>query len=206
MRDVLSSLLLRLLVLVACAFAVPVVAQQDDLVMGQIRSPVLTIDPDRLFTESLFGQRVNAEILAQTEALGIENRRIEAALTEEERSLTLRRPTMTVEAFRAEASAFDAKVQAIRRAQDTKERDLQQGLAVGRDAFIVAASPVLGQMMAESGAAVILDQRSVFLGVAVVDITDEAITAINAAIGDGLAQDPVPAPEPVPAPAPDAQP
>jgi len=179
-------ILLRMLVVWLAALASPLVAQ-DDLVMGQIRSPILTIDPDRLFAESHFGQRINAQVLAQTEALGVENRRIEAALTEEERSLTLRRPTMPVETFRAEAGAFDVKVQGIRQAQDAKERDLQQGLVRGRDAFLVAATPVLGQMMADSGAAVILDRRSVFLRVALVDITEEAIAAIDAAIGDGSA-------------------
>ncbi len=177
-------LMLRMLVVLLAALAAPVAAQ-DDLVMGQIRSPILTIDPDRLFAESLFGQRINAQLLADTEALGAENRRIEAALTEEERSLTQRRPAMPVETFRAEAEAFDEKVQGIRQAQDAKERDLQQGLARGRDAFLVVATPVLGQMMADSGAAVILDRRSVFLGVALVDITEEAIVAIDAAIGDG---------------------
>ena len=76
--------------------APPLQAQQlpNDLSLGQVRSPVLTIDIERVFSESLFGQRVSAELLRQTEDLAMENRQIEAALTEEERSLTLRRPGM----------------------------------------------------------------------------------------------------------------
>lgn len=153
--------------------------------MGQVQSAILTVDTERLFSESAFGLRVAAELQAATDALRDENRRIEAALTAEEQSLTERRPTMTPEAFRAEADAFDERVQGIRTAQDAKERALQDGVTQGRDQFLAVAAPVLGQMMREAGAAVILDRRTVFLALSAVDITDEAIAAIDAAIGDG---------------------
>ena len=182
--------------------AFPTLAQdQTDLPLGQLRSPVLIIDTERVFAESLFGLRIAAQVQADSEALVTENRRIEAALTEEERSLTVRRPTMTVEAFRTEADAFDERVQGIRRAQDAKQRALQDGIVTGRDQFLQAATPILGQIMQESAAAVILDRRSVFLGIGTIDITDQAIDRIDAAIGDGSAL-PIPAPIPEPDPVP----
>lgn len=172
-------------------------AQQPggDLSAGQVRSPILTIDPDRLFAESLYGQRVAADLRSEAEALDLENQRIETALTEEERDLTRRRPTMAVEDFRVEAEAFDEKVQGIRDAQDAKERSLQQSVADRRATFLDAAQPVLAQMMIDSGAAVILDRRTVFLGVGIVDITDRAIAAVNAQLGDGSQSE---TPEPAP--------
>lgn len=183
---------MRALGAVAVALALvagPAVAQQaqpgGELSLGQVRSPVLTIDPERLYAESLFGQRVAAEIRADAEALDRENQRIEQALTEEERGLTLRRPTMPVEEFRAAAEDFDSRVQAIREAQDAKERSLQQAVNEGQAAFLEAATPILAEIMIDAGAAVILDRRSVFLGVGAVDITDRAIEAVNARIGDG---------------------
>jgi Skp family chaperone for outer membrane proteins len=181
---------------VALALAGPGRAQDDtpptDLALGQVQSPVLTIDVDRLFSASLFGQRAAEEIRLASEDLAAENRQIEAALTEEERSLTLRRPTMTPEAFQAEAAAFDEKVQGIRAAQDAKEADLQQALTRHQDAFLQVATPVLGQLMRDSGAAVILDRRSIFLSLGAVDITDRAIGLIDAAIGDGATLDDIP--------------
>lgn len=190
----------------AMLVAFPTLAQdQTDLPLGQLRSPVLIIDTERVFAESLFGLRIAAQVQADSEALVTENRRIEAALTEEERSLTVRRPTMTVEAFRTEADAFDERVQGIRRAQDAKQRALQDGIVTGRDQFLQAATPILGQIMQESAAAVILDRRSVFLGIGTIDITDQAIDRIDAAIGDGSAL-PIPAPIPEPAPEPDPVP
>ena len=191
----------------------PQVLSAQDLPIGQVVSPVLVIDTDRVFTDSLFGQRIAATVLADSEALVAENRRIEAALTEEERSLTLRRPTMPVADFRAEADAFDERVQGIRSAQDAKQRSLQDGITTGREQFLQAVRPVLGQLMQEAGAAVILDRRTVFLAIGSIDITDLAIVRIDAALGDGadLAPDPTLgptpelAPEPAPEPAPDGQ-
>jgi Skp family chaperone for outer membrane proteins len=165
----------------------PLVAQDGlpALELGSIQSPVLIIDVERVFAATLYGQRVNAELAAQAEALAAENRRIEADLTAEEQDLTRRRATLAPEVFRAEAQAFDEKVQGIRDAQDAKERALNEALAQAQDAFLQAATPVLGQLMQQSGAVVILDRRTVFLATGAIDITDEAIAAIDAGLGDG---------------------
>ena len=193
---------MRLLALALWGLLIPqalCAQEQTDLPVGQVRSPVLIIDTERVFAESQFGLRIAADVQRDSEALVAENRRIEAALTEEERSLTLRRPTMPAADFRAEADAFDERVQGIRQAQDAKQRALQEGIVTGRDQFLQAATPILGQLMQESGAVVILDRRSVFLGVGSVDITDQAIARINAEIADGTAL-PAPAPNPAPVP------
>lgn len=163
--------------------AQPGIAQQ----LGTVQSPILTIEADRLFSESLFGQRVAQEIEAESAVLSAENRRIEAELTAEERDLTERRATMEPDAFRALADAFDERVQDIRRTQDAKARALNQRSDADRVAFLQAAAPVLERLMRDSGAAVLLERGSVFLSLNATDITDEAIARIDATIGDGSA-------------------
>ena len=158
-----------------------------DFLPADLQSEVLTVDTDRLFSESRFGRRKALELTRATEDLSAENRRIEAELLAEEQSLTQRRPTMPISEFRAAADAFDARVQAFRTAQDSKEVALQESLTDGRDAFLQAAAPILGELMQAAGATVVLDRRTVFLALAQVDITDEAIAAIDAVIGDGVA-------------------
>ena len=161
--------------------ATPGVAQQ----LGTVQSPILTIEADRLFTDSLFGQRVAREREADSAVLSAENRKIEASLTEEERSLTERRAQMEPDAFRVLADAFDEKVQEIRRTQDAKARALNQRGEADRVSFLQAAAPVLEKLMRDTGAAVILERGSVFLSLNATDITDLAIERIDAAIGDG---------------------
>ncbi|WP_083484258.1 OmpH family outer membrane protein [Loktanella sp. 3ANDIMAR09] len=157
------------------AWAGPAAAQQDAQAL-----PILIVDYDRLYIDSAYAQQIRAALDADAEALKAENDRIVAALTDEERSLTLRRPTMTAEAFRAEADAFDTKVQAIRRARDAKEVELQRARSAARDEFFVSVRDVVGQLMLERGASLILDRRSVFLALAASDITDEAVARIDA--------------------------
>ncbi|WP_174234463.1 OmpH family outer membrane protein [Sulfitobacter sp. SK012] len=146
-----------------------------------VLSPVLTIDSERMFRDSEFGQRLASEVESQGSTLGSENRRIEAELAAEEKELTDLRPTMAPEEFRILADKFDAKVQEFRAAQAAKTRSLNQLLDVERTEFLQAAAPILEQLMIEAGAAVILERRSVFLTSNSVDITDEAVIRLNEA-------------------------
>lgn len=157
-------------------------AQQSQLP----NSDILTITSERLFEESAFGMRVAREIEAEGRVLQAENRRIEAELTEEEKQLTEQRPNMEPSEFRELADAFDEKVQVIRTTQDAKARALAQKNEEARVEFLQKARPVLGQLMRETGAGVILERSSVFLSANATDITDIAISRINAAIGDGI--------------------
>lgn len=153
--------------------------------LGTVISPILTIESERLYAQSAFGQRVAREIEAEGAVLAAENRRIEAELTVEEKELTEKRAEMEADAFRVLADAFDEKVQNIRRTQDAKARTLSQRNEADRLEFINAAGPVLEVLMRDAGAAVILERRSVFLSANTIDITDDAILRMNAAIGDG---------------------
>lgn len=160
---------------------------QAQMQAGQLglRSPILTIDTDRLFAETRFGKRVQRDLQAAGEALAAENTRIFDELTAEDRSLAARRSAMEAEAFRAEADAFDAKVQRIRAEQDAKERAFEQSVVEARLAFFNAVNPVLDGLMMQAGAAVIVDRRSVLRSVSAVDITDEAIATLDAEVGEG---------------------
>lgn len=181
--------LLALLLLVATA-----ASAQDAQV---VQSPVLTVDSERLFVGSGFGQRIAAEFEANGKALEAENRRIEAELIAEEKRLTERRPSLTPEAFRTLADAFDEKVEKIRAQQNAKSRTLTQSTDTARRQFLVAARPVLEQIMQDANAGIIVERRSVFLSMRTIDITDLAIERINSVIGDGSSLPPL---EPTPAP------
>ncbi|RYG92179.1 OmpH family outer membrane protein [Loktanella sp. IMCC34160] len=146
---------------------------------------VLVIDYDRAFSQSLFGQRVVAEFNQAARALEAENSRITQELQAEEQDLAARRPDMAPADFREEAEAFDAKVQIIRATQDAKETTLQSAREELLSVFISTADPILAQFMQDRGAVVLLDRRIVRLFAQSVDITDDAVRAIDTEIGDG---------------------
>ncbi|HSG36310.1 MAG TPA: OmpH family outer membrane protein [Paracoccaceae bacterium] len=152
---------------------------------AEFRSLILTINLDQLFGQTLYGQRIRAEIDLQAKALETENRTFAEELQAQERSLTERRPTMDPADFRIEADAFDAKVQAIRQSQDEKELALQTSLARGRDEFLSAVQGVLAEIMISRGAVLIIDRRNIVMQADLIDITETAIATIDERLGDG---------------------
>lgn len=173
-----------LLLMALAALILPPVAGWAQQI-GLPKAAILTIEADRLFSQSAFGTRIANEIEAESAVLAAENRKIQAELAAEEKDLTARRPDMEPDAFRALADAFDEKVQTIRHTQDAKARALAQKADKARVEFLRAARPVLEALMRDSGAGVILERGSVFLSANATDITDLAITRVDAAIGDG---------------------
>ena len=139
---------------------------------------------------------------ADSKTLIEENLRLEQALETEERELTDQRATLDAEAFQALAADFDEKTEAIRAAQDMKSRALTAKRDEDRQRFLQAAVPVLGELMRDSGAVAIFDKEMVILSLRGVDITDEAIARIDAALGDGSTLPLEPEIETVPQPAP----
>jgi len=155
-------------------------------VSAQQNSPqILIMDSERLFIETLYGQRLADELAERARELQTENDRIVESLTLEERSLTLRRPEMAPEDFRAESEAFDAKVQEVRRVRDAKNVELQVATAGARAQFEQQVQGILADMMFERGAAIMIEQRDVLLWTRSANITDEAIVRIDAELGDG---------------------
>jgi len=146
----------------------------------------LIIDSERLFFETQYGQRLSDDLAAMATDLQTENDQIVATLTEEERSLTVQRPTMSPEDFRAQAEAFDMKVQEVRRVRDAKNVELQVATAGARAEFEERIQSIVAGIMLERGATMIIEQRNVVLSVRAVNITEDAIARIDAELGNGL--------------------
>lgn len=181
--------------------AVPVLAQQSSEPRAT-QSSVLIIDNDVLFLNTIYGQRIISELDIAAAAIQAENDRIVAELVAEESSLTDRRPTMDVAAFRAAAAAFDTKAQDLRRERDAARDSLVTRRSRERAVFFDRVHPIIGRLMLERNATVVLDRRTVFLAVGSADITQEAIALVNDTLGDGtrevpdgLTADPLIAPE-----------
>lgn len=171
--------------MVAVALMLAGQAQAQD-----VAAPLLTLDQDRFFLESDFGKAAIERERVTTTALEQENKRIEAQLIAEEQALTEERKTLPPTEFAAKAEAFDQKVERIRTEQDAKARKLTETRDTDRKAFLQAAVPVLGKLLGKKQATAILDKNQVILSLSAIDVTDEAIAAVN----EALAKQPAPAP------------
>lgn len=183
-----------------------------------VPSPIVTLDQERFFKDSAYGKAALARAEAEAAALSAENRKLEAALEAEERELTTRRATLKPEEFAPLSSAFDAKVEEIRAAQDAKSRAITRHLEETRQRYFESAVPVLAELLRDTGAVAILADNAIILSLSALDVTDEAVARMDRALpdlppdeaGPGAAepspepsgprlQDPAPTPLPQPA-------
>lgn len=144
-----------------------------------------SIDEERLFRESQFGQRVLGAIDAASRALEEENAALLAELTAREEELTELRDTLDAEEFRAQAEAFDQRAEMIRQEQAQKLARFSQFEESERRRFFSQTGNVLRQVLEEEGAQILIASGAVIVGVPEMDMTDVTIAAIDAAIGDG---------------------
>lgn len=163
------------------ALATPALAQEA--APGAVSSPMLMIDQERLFVESAFGRAVLARETAAASTLAAENAEIEAKLVARELELTERRATLSAEEFTGLAEAFDAEVVRIRAEQDAKLLGLNRGREADRQEFFRAAIPVLGELLVERKAVAVIDKSALILALSAIDVTDEAIAKVDAALG-----------------------
>jgi Skp family chaperone for outer membrane proteins len=191
----LPARLLALMLILPLGMVAQGVRAQTATEAPSFQSPILTIDQERMFAESMFGKASLARLKEGEEALLAENLRIEGGLEQEERDLTARRATLPPEEFRALADAFDVKVEGVRSAQRAKYTALTAAQEADRRRFIEVALPTIGQLMQELGAAVVMDKQAVVVSLKQVDVTDTVIARLDAAIGDGSGAAP---PEPQP--------
>lgn len=146
---------------------------------------IVTVDQEQLYSRSAWGKRAEALVAERLRALEAENDRLVKELSAEEAALTDQRATLPAEDFRARAAAFDERVTTLRREREAASLEVAALSDAERSTFFAAAIPVIGALMRERGAVVVLDPRTVLLSAEAIDITDAAVSRLDGEIGDG---------------------
>ena len=158
-------------------------AAQDQFPIGTSvpQAQILTIDSSRLLPGTLLGQSILSALAQEREAFAAESERIAAEFREEELALTEQRDTLPREEFAKLAEEFDLRVQAARLERDEGEAALAAQAESQEVLFLREVRPILGQIMDEAGAVVLLESETVLLRNGAIDVTTLAITRINEA-------------------------
>ena len=166
---------LRAIVLLAFATLASVLPAQE-----AAQNPVVTVDLERLVSETQIGQYLSFQMSEEAQRLQAELDAIEAELSAEEEDLIKKRETLDLDDFRVLAKAFDEKAVRLRQEQQAKIQAITEESSRRRQDLLRSFVPVLSQVMRDRGATVLLDRRSVVLDDrASVDITDVAIMIID---------------------------
>jgi len=146
------------------------------------KSELFTVDMTKLFRSSEFGKNIIAANNIARKKLQSENEELEKKLLLEEKELSELRKTLSVEEFRPKALEFDKRVSIIRAEQGKKEEILNKKVRKEETDFFKRIYPVLYEILIERGGLILVDQRNIILWDNSVDITDDAIQAINQAL------------------------
>ena len=166
---------LRAIVLLAFATLASALPAQE-----AAQNPVVTVDLERLVSETQIGQYLSFQMSEEAQRLQAELDAIEAELSAEEDDLIKKRETLDLDEFRVLAKAFDEKAVRLRQEQQAKIQAITDESTRRRQDLLRSFVPVLSQVMRDRGATVLLDRRSVVLDDrASVDITDVAIMIID---------------------------
>lgn len=157
-----------------------------------VMAPILTLDQDRLYLESAWGQRAQAVLTAEGDKIAAENERLTRLLSREEADLTERRAGLPAAEFRRLAENFDIRATEIRRARAEVVQALNAWAEEDRVAFFRAALPAMGQAMQDRGAVAVLDRRTVFVSLDAIDVTEDLVAVMDDQVGDGDGAVPVP--------------
>jgi Skp family chaperone for outer membrane proteins len=166
---------LRAIVLLVLATFASVLPAQE-----AAQNPVVTVDLERLVSETQIGQYLSFQMSEEAQRLQAEFDAIEAELSAEEADLIKKREILDLDEFRVLAKAFDEKAVRLRQEQQAKIQAITAESSRRRQDLLRSFVPVLSQVMRNRGATVLLDRRSVVLDDrASVDITDVAIMIID---------------------------
>ena len=179
----LDSLVRRIILVAAVAsvFAPPVMAQ------SVLQNQVVVVDLERVFSDTLYGQRLQSDFRRADRALSVDFDRIAAELIAEEKELRDIRAQTEPGEFREMAEAFDAKSSKLRLEQAERRNKLNQEFQSARESLLRQLGPILSQLMRERGASILIqkdDQRMIVFPQA--DITQSAIVLIDKRLGNGL--------------------
>ena len=146
------------------------------------KSELFTVDMTKLLRSSEFGKNIIAANNIARKKLQSENEELEKKLLLEEKELSELRKTLSVEKFRPKALEFDKRVSIIRAEQGKKEEILNKKVRKEETDFFKRIYPLLYEILIERGGLILVDQRNIILWDNSVDITDDAIQAINQAL------------------------
>ena len=147
-----------------------------------VPSGVLVVNLTKIRSESQVAksiQRQSAKIGQELQE-GFETRR--RALAAEEKALVALRATLDPDAFEARAARFERQVRALKKERRDQFIALRSALRSASETLDKTLRPILGELMAERGATLMIDNRDVVISAVALDVTQIAIKRLDAAL------------------------
>lgn len=143
---------------------------------------ILVVSLERIREQAQASRSIQAQAAEERRQIQDEIGAKQRALEAEERALVALRDTMEPDAFEARAARFEGQVRALKQKRRDRAEALRRALGAATDRLDAALRPILAEIMAERGALVMLENRTVVLSATALDVTAIAIKRLDAAL------------------------
>ena len=166
--------------LAGLAIAASVSAASFSTASAGTPASILIINSDQLFAQSQVGKNVREQIQTMSKKLQSESTKAEESLKAEATKLRDQRALLKEEDFAKKVQAFQQKEQATQQRLQEKGQALQIGANVARSKIEEIIRPIFADLLKAHGANILLDQSVVLAGGIDLDVTAEAVKALDA--------------------------
>jgi len=171
------KMITRAVIAGALAFtALPTVA------LAQAAPPVVVVDMGRIAAESAASKSAEPQLKAKFESVQARAKTLGDQFRGEYESLQKAQPSMAKEAFQAKAKELQERQVAAENEVRGKEQDYGRSVQYVRQQILEAVNPIITAVMREKGASIALDRDVTLATAASLDVTNEVMTRLNAAL------------------------
>lgn len=153
----------------------PAAAPQPSISIG-------VIDVMRLVAESTAGKSIMSQLDTRAKAIENETKTIEQALIKEEDAIVAAKPSLSAEDFEKKRVAFETNLNASRESINKKSGALEQDRAKALAQLQQYIAKVSATIAEQKKLRMIIDRASVVIVEQNLDVTNEALTQLNASV------------------------
>lgn len=151
---------------------------------AQVEQKIAIVDIQQMMRESKAAQSIQKQISTLREKYKTEIAAEEKGLRDAEKAIIAKKSSMTAEEFQKERKAFEGKLGKVQKNVRSKQEKLDKAFNKAIEKVRVKGVEIVAGLAEETGASIVLPRQNVIIIDKSLDLTDEAMTRLNAALKD----------------------
>lgn len=161
------------------AFAFSISAISDGVAQADSNAKIITVDRNSFFVDSAAAKDIAKQVKTLREGIESDLNKKMESLTTERDQLAGQQTILTQDVFETKAKQLQERFVALQAEAETKQRQLQAGVAQAQAKILEAVSPILDAILKEKKANLMLERGVIVKGAVDIDVTATAMLRLN---------------------------
>ncbi len=166
-------------ILVFAALALSLSAVSDGFAQASSNAKIITVDRNSFFVDSAAAKEIAKQVKTLREGIESDLNKKMEGLTTERDQLAGQQTILTQDVFEKKAKQLQERFVALQAEAETKQRQLQAGVAQAQAKILEAVSPILDEILKEKKANLMLERGIIVKGAVDIDVTATAMLRLN---------------------------